>query len=291
MERPPRGVEADSTGFAYTRRTILKTGGALGVASLLAGCGDQLDGPAPTDEPPTDVTTPADSGTQQVESSDLVADGLEVVSSGITKNNGLPGSDVVGQNAASRSYVRVLVRNTLDYPISAVRLFVETFDEEGRYLDVQSATISSLFPQEVFEGYVPYPFGVQDVFEDIVRDSDSYPLAGAYVIYADRSRRADGGVTVADVELVDHCLDDEGVRGTVRNAGDSSIRRFRVDVRFYDSDGEAIGTGVDTVAELPGGTRTQFEIDLDATFEEAATDVTDYSITVGDYLGDVQTVR
>lgn len=288
MNRPPRRTEAKSSGFEYTRRTILKTGGVTGLASLIAGCGNDPGQSTNQTTQSPNPTTPTGSGTQQIESSDLVADGLEIISSQITKAEGLPGSDIAGpdlntgqqspyqyEQAHQRNYVQVLVKNTLDYPISAIRLFVETFDEQGRYLDVQSATISSLFPQEVFEGYVSYPLH----------------NAAAYVIYADRSRRVDGGVTVGDVTLLDHCLDDEAVRGTVRNDGSSTVQRFRVAVRFYDSDGDAIGTGTDTVTQLSGGAQTKFEIDLDVTFDEDATSVTDYSITVGDYVGDVVAVR
>lgn len=264
--------EPDSRGFEYSRRTVLKTGAAIGLASAGAGCEIKINdgGGARTEASKEEV-------------SDLVDDGLRIVDSGLVESDPLF-SDLHGSGGPTkldpgdtvhRNYLRVAVENTLDDPISVVMVTAEVFDGDLKFLGTQSAMISSLFSGEVFEGYIPY------LYQD----------AGAYVIRAERSSRPPNTAELADVQLSDDCLDDEQVRGTVTNNGSSTVNRLGVMARFYDGEGNVLGTGSDTITGLAANGQADFEVDVTAIIEQDVTTVESYSVTVGNYGGEQLAVR
>jgi hypothetical protein len=120
-----------ATGFAVSRRTVLATGVAIG----LAGCPSEEDNSTPTNTP---------SPTEPV--SGLVDGNLTVLDSGF-----------VSRQSGLQNYFRIRVRNDLqNETMSSVGLIIEFFDPDLQFLEHQNATIAYLGPREVFEGYVTY---------------------------------------------------------------------------------------------------------------------------------------
>lgn len=273
--------EPDSSGFAFTRRTVLRSSAALGMASSMAGCNLSDDDTTSTEPPPVDPM------------SGLIDDGLEILDTGFVDGDDvwldlwdddtteLPTPSV--DDALSKTYFRVRVRNTLEESIGVVTLTLEVFDEDLDFLGIQSATITSLLSKEVFEGHVPYIHGDPSIYEEDV--------AAAYVLRADRSTRSVGQATIDGLEIEDHCLTNEQVRGTLSNTGDEPVGRCRVLARFYDEAGRVLGTGSDTVTDIDGNATAEYEVDADAVVEHDATRIDDYSVSVGDYAGETLAVR
>lgn len=270
----PHDHEPDSTGFECTRRTVLKTGAALGTAASAAGCNetDDLGDPdaTPTEPPPLDPM------------SNFTDDGLEIVDSALVEDDevwiDLGGNSTATPSADaafSQTSLQVRVRNTLDEVANVVTVTAEIFDEDLDFLGTQSAMISSLLSQEVFEGYIPY----------------YYPNAAAYVLRAERSSRPYGQADINRLNLEYHCMGNEQVSGTVRNATGVAVERCRVLVRFYDGDGDVLGTGTDTITGLEGNGTAEYEVDVNAVVERNATSIEDYTVTVGDYAGNTFAVR
>lgn len=264
MTDPTRDGEPGSTGFAFTRRRLLKTG-AAGVAAATAGC-EYID---------VDVTgngTPESQGsgpgTEQVVDTELVDDGLTVVRSELVEDPRRVALNAeLDRSVRTERYLRVLVRNDLDETVGVVTLSVDLFDGGRRFLEVQLATIESLRSKELFEGYVPF-FNRNAEF---------------YVIRARRSRRRSATRHLPDVTATDHCRTDERVHGTVTNDGDTAIERLRVRVRFQDADGNALGSDSELVTDLGSGESGEFAVEFGALFEDGAEQVADYAVDVGDH--------
>lgn len=267
MTRSGGGDEPDSTGFAFTRRRLLKTG-AVGVAAATAGCGEQDIVDLDPSSTPDSTPTQAEPENEQVPETGLVDDGLTVVSSSLVEDpRRMELQSRLDRGIETERYVRVLVRNDLDQPIGVVTLSVDLFDDSRRFLEVQLATISSLRPRELFEGYVPF----------FNRD------ASLYVIRARRSQRREVSRDPSAVSLTDHCLDDEQVHGTVTNEGDTVVGRLHVAVRFRGGNGNSLGTASTLVSDLESGESRAFTVDSDVLLDERTAAVTDYSIEVGTY--------
>lgn len=274
FDRGSTGQEPDSTGFEVSRRTVLKSSASLGVASSIAGCGDSGSDTSTTEPPPVEPM------------SDLIADGLEIVGAHFVDNQGtwidLGGSVPSDQatasvnDAVSKSALRVRVRNTTSKTITVVQLTLEVFDEDLNFLGTQSAMISSLLANEVFEGHIPY----------LYRDKGA-----AYVLRADRSYRPEGAAQINRVRLEYHCINNEQVEGTVRHTGGLAVDRCRVLVRFYDADGRVLGTGTDTITGLGGNERAEYEVDANTVLERKVTAIDDYTVSIGDYDGQSLAVR
>jgi hypothetical protein len=275
MTRSGQGDEPDSTGFAFTRRRLLKTG-AVGVAAATAGCGEQDVVDLNPSSTPDSTPTQAEPEDERVPETGLVDDGLTVVSSSLVEDpRRTELQSQLDRQIETERYIRVLVRNDLDQPIGVVTISVDLFDDSRRFLEVQLATISSLRSGELFEGYVPF----------FNRD------AALYVIRARRSQRRGDTQDLPAVSLTDHCLDDEQVHGTVRNEGASAVGRLRVQVRFRGGNGNSLGTASTLVSDLGSGESRDFTVDSDALLDERTADVTDYSIEVGKYGGGPLAIR
>lgn len=242
-----------ATGFAVSRRTILATGAAIG----LAGCGSEGDDstPSQTDSPTAPPTnTPSPTATEPV--SGLVDGNLTVLDSGF-----------VSRQSGLQNYFRVRVRNDLqNETMSSVGLIIEFFDPDLQFLEHQNATIAYLGPREVFEGYVTY-------FSDD---------AVAWSIRATRTQRTDELETLNGLSVTGANLTDDAVRGTVENNGPDDIRRLAVRAGFFDSDGDRLGTNYRTITELPSGDAQSVEIDLPDTIGDPSVRVADYALSVGD---------
>lgn len=250
----------DASGFEFSRRTVLKAGGALALSSAFAGC-NETDDPTPTE--PLDPQT------------DFVDDDLEIVSSSFVRSQGTwtdPSATL--PDSVSRNALRVLVRNTTQTPIQMVSVSVECYDDDLEFLGIQSASISSLLSQEVFEGYLPY------VYEE----------TAAYVLRAEGSTRAGGDEALSAVTVTDDCIANQRVEGRIDNSF-AAVDRLRVLVRFYDADGHVLGTGSDTITGLGASSFAEFSVDMNAAIEDGVETVDSYSVSVGDFDGETLAVR
>lgn len=260
MERSSGDHGVGAHGFAYSRREVLKTGGAVGTATALAGCSLLSDDG-------DDTTATPEQGTQSVSGAELIDDGLAVLSSSfIDDPRRVDLQNDLGREIQTARYVRVRVRNELDDPIGTVTLSVDLFDEQDQFLEVQMATISKLRANEVFEGYIPF----------------RNPAAALYLIRARRSRRGRGSRPMTSLTATDHCLVDDEVRGTITNDGADPVEGFDIRVRYYDNDGNVIGTTLNTVSELAAGESRDFDVALDDDLDGTTETVADYTVEVAD---------
>lgn len=269
---PLRGT----SGFDWTRRSVLAAGAAVGLPATLAGC-----------------TSDDDLLVEPVEQ--LVDDDVELLETELVGDDGgwmdfRDGEDgsSLADDYGRTTHVRVRLASDVDETLSYVAVAVELFDEDLEFLGVQTARISSLGPDEVFEGYVPTLFD-----------------AAAYVVRIDASDRPDPQAAldasddpvpptyaVDEVTAVDDCLDGAQVRGTVVNGNPNTIDRLRVEVTFLDGDGTVLGRGTDTIFELEGQPGTaEFSVDPPAAIERTGTVVEDYEVSVGAYGGEAAAIR
>jgi len=110
-----------------------------------------------------------------------------------------------------------------------------------------------------------------------VSDSDNGPS----------SNGGSGGISVDDVELVEHSMnqvEDEMstesvyVEGKVRNTGDVEMGRIELSMQFYTSDGDQADSGTTAVYDVAPGETALF----DSYYSGPAdlTEITDYDIEV-----------
>lgn len=258
-----------ATGFEYTRREILQTGTAVGLAAT-AGCQhDEETTPRETEAPQRTTREPTleetETPTDTKNSEGIVDPALSVLESGfIEKERGL------------RNFFRVRLRNDLqDETLSAVGVGIEFYDKNLRFVEQQNATVAYLGPEEVFEGYLSY-----------MRDE-----AVAYAVRATRSDRSLGHESLSGLSVGDHGLRDEQVRGVVENNGSRRVPRLAVQVAFYDRQGDRLGIESDTITELDAGAAAAFEVDFDEIIADPGTSVADYTVSVGDYGEGVLSIR
>lgn len=261
MDRSNGDPEPGSRGFAYTRREVLETGGAVGAGTALAGCGwlnDDDDG---------DGTTP-EQGSAYVGDGELVDDGLAVLGSSFVDDpRRVDLQDELDDDIQTARYVRVRIRNELDDDIGTVTLSVDLFDDRDQFLEVQMASVSELRSSEVFEGFIPF----------------RNPEASLYLVRARRSRRVSVSRPMDSVRASDHCLVDDEVRGTVTNDGDEQVERLDVRVRYLDDDGNVVGTAFNTLSGLAVGESRDFDVALGDSLDGTGDDVADYTVDVGDH--------
>lgn len=255
MDASNPGPDSRSTGFTFSRRVILKSGASLGVASSFAGCALNEDEEDSTETPEPNTSL-----------DEFVADGLHIRESELVSN-----TDGLGL------FLRVVVENELDQPISLIGLTAQFFEDgtdDVEFYDIHHANISGLAPDETFEGYI----------KCFVADP------AAYVIHADRTRRRGDPEAVDDVSVT-HCLEHRSVTGSVTNDGTDEVHRLRARATFYNENGDLIGTGADTITQLEPGGSTSFEVDFDRIVENESVSVDDYSVSIGDYNDALLAVR
>jgi hypothetical protein len=254
MDRSNRGPDPRSTGFSFSRRTILKSGVALGATASLAGC-PETDGEETTEtaEPNTSID-------------EFVADGLRIVE-----------TDIVSNEDGLGTFLRVVVENQLEHTISVVGLTAQFFDtgtDSVEFSDIHQASISGLAPGEAFEGYI--------------KTFTAEPAA--YVVHADRTRRRGDAASIDDVSVT-HCREHRSVTGSVTNDGTEAVSRLRARATFYDEEGVVVGTGADTITRLGPGESAPFSVDFDRVVENDSVSVDEYTVSVGDYNDALLAVR
>lgn len=274
MDRSTEDGDPYATGFEYSRREILKTGAAVGLAGVSAGCGTSTEtgpgGDTPTRDDtasptPTQATTVSPTPEASEEVGALVDDDLTILDSGFSS-----------KQDRLQNFFTVRVRNDLqDQTMSSVGISVEFFDADLEYLEFQNATIAYLGPQEVFEGYLTY------YSEE----------AAAYAVRAERTLRQSALEDLDGLSVVDHCIDDEEVRGTVENVGTQRVRRLVVRVAFYDGDGDRVATNSQNITDRQAGGQTDFSVEFDDVIGDPDVGVEDYSISVGDIGNELLAVR
>jgi hypothetical protein len=250
--------DSGSTGFRYSRRTVLKTGGALGLGTATAGCSFLSDDSDSDDGDPTPAGV-------SVDIEDFIADGLHILD-----------SNLVDSDVGAGTYLRIVLESTLDEPIEYIGITAQFFEEvDGtvEFSTIHQATIDSLAPSKVFEGYI------RCFTED----------PAAYVIQADRTRRTVDSPAIDAID-VDHCLGHKRVTGTISNTGSAMIPRFRIRSTFYSENGDVVGSGTDTVTRLTPNTEVPFEVGLDRVVDSAV-EIEDYSLSVADYSDAFLAVR
>lgn len=247
-------TDDESTGFAFTRRRMLQAAGAVSAAT--AGCNTSSDSTdSPTDSP---TATRAESvGT-------ITEPGLKRVRTEL----------VAGREGADK-YLRVTVQNTRDEPMSFVSLSAEFFDPDLQFLEVQLASITHLRPGEMFDGYIPY-------WSDNV---------AAYSVRTDWSSRDGRQQELPDVSVADTCIAGSEVSGTVSNDTGTTLSRVRVEVTFQNENGETLEQQTDTLTGLEAGESAAFAVESDVVYEHSTTSIADYTVTVGEYGGDLLAVR
>lgn len=248
-------------GFVMSRREVLRTSAVVGAGGALAGCSQQSGGDNETTQQPTE-TEPEPPEDQTETDTEPEQGGLTVVT-----------TEVVRPSEGGR-LLRVVLRNdSQQETMSLVSLTAEFFDPDLAFLGVQSATVAHFQPGERFEGYIPF----------------LHETASAYAVDVTHSQRSQGR-TQPEGLVVDSCLGDQQVRGTIENAGDQSVRRLDVRVTFSDDDGNRLGTGTDLTGGLDPGGETAFAVDFDAVVDPS-TSVADYAVSVAEPGRDRLSVR
>ena len=238
-------------------------GGGVGTGAALAGC-SWLNG----DDGDDGNGTTSGGGSAYVGEGELVDDGLAVLgSSFVDDSRRVDVQRKLDDDIQTARYVRVRIRNELDDDMGTVTLSMDLFDGNDRFLEVQTATVSELRANEVFEGYIPF----------------RNPTASLYLIRARRSRREIGDSPMDSVSASDHCLVDDEVRGTVTNDGDDPVDRLDVRVRYLDADGNVAGTAFNTLSGLAIGESRDFDVALGDSLDGTGDAVADYTVDVGDY--------
>jgi len=179
----------------------------------------------------------------------------------------VPASSHVVTDSPGENYVRTVVRNEHDErTLYSVGLLMQVFDEQGEFLDMQTAGIGRLGPNETFEGHIPY-FGVGTE-------------AAAYAIESHYTTRDLAFEPADDVDVVNQSLESGDVSGTVRNTGTSDASGFTVRVTFHGEERVVLGTASRQFVGLPEGGTREFEAAVDETEAMPGTTPTDYAVEV-----------